>query len=207
MAEQSTTTQGSPRPGAKRKSLSRDRLLIAARKLFVERGFHATRPQDIVRSADVGHGTFYLHFADKRACFLAFVDDARQELSDFVAGRVAKAKGLEATIEAVLTAIFEYSELHPGVLATAMTDDAVIAAGGPQTQAPLLERWGENWAETVRALLADTGGVPAGMDAGIVGQAIVGAIHQATTVAHRRGRPRAVVIKALTKFLARALRP
>ena len=61
------------------------RLKSAARKLFVERGYHATRPQDIAREAGLGHGTFYLHYPDKRACFLAFVEDARQELNALLA--------------------------------------------------------------------------------------------------------------------------
>ena len=43
-----------------------DRLRLAARELFVELGYHETRPQDIARRASVANGTFYLHFADKQ---------------------------------------------------------------------------------------------------------------------------------------------
>lgn len=206
MSENLAPARKTAKPPAKRKAQSRERLLAAARKLFVERGYHDTRPQDIAREADAGHGTFYLHFADKRACFLAFVEESREELSLFVAQRAAKAKGLEGTIEAVLSAIYEYSDLHPGVLATAMTDDVVIASDSADGQTPLLQRWGEQWAETVKTLTAEEGGIPAGWDAGVVGQAIVGAIHQASSVAHRQGKQRAAVVKTLTKFLARALR-
>ena len=206
MSEQISTTRKATKGPVKRKAQSRERILAAARKLFVERGYHDTRPQDISREADVGHGTFYLHFADKRACFLAFVEEAREELSAFVAVRAAKAKGLEGSIEAVLSSIYEYSELHPGVLATAMTDDVVIASDTADGQIPLLQRWGDQWAETVKTLMAEEGGMPAGFDAGVVSQAIVGAIHQASSVAHRQGKSRTMVVKTLTKFLARALR-
>ena len=65
---------------ARRKAETRDRLLSSARKLFVELGYHATRPQDIAREADVAAGTFYTHFADKREAFLAFVAQAGKEL-------------------------------------------------------------------------------------------------------------------------------
>src|SRR3977135_4130861 len=68
----------------RRKPESLARLKQAARKLFVERGYDATRPQDIAREAGLGHGTFYLHYPDKRACFLSFVEDARLELDDHV---------------------------------------------------------------------------------------------------------------------------
>src|ERR1700743_3834419 len=59
---------------ARRKPESLSRLKASARKLFVERGYHATRPQDIAREAGLGHGTFYLHFPDKRPCFPPFLD-------------------------------------------------------------------------------------------------------------------------------------
>jgi AcrR family transcriptional regulator len=43
-----------------------ERLRLAARELFVEVGYHETRPQNIARLAGVANGTFYLHFADKQ---------------------------------------------------------------------------------------------------------------------------------------------
>src|SRR5579859_5926482 len=117
------------------------RLKQAARKLFVERGYDATRPQDIAREAGLGHGTFYLHYPDKRACFLAFVEDAREELHEFMIARQPAEKTLENTIAANLKGIYEYSAEHPGVLAAAMTDELVIDAEGAQAT-PLLVRWG-----------------------------------------------------------------
>src|ERR1700728_1287396 len=83
---------------ARRKPESLAKLKRAARKLFVERAYHAPRPQDIAREPGLGHGTFYLHFPDKRACFLAFVEDARKELDAFLRARVASRKTLEALI-------------------------------------------------------------------------------------------------------------
>ena len=72
-------------PGARpvrRKTGRPHKMKKAARRLFVERGYHATRPQDIgARSRLWGTGTFYLHYEDERACFLAFVEDARVETS------------------------------------------------------------------------------------------------------------------------------
>jgi AcrR family transcriptional regulator len=76
---------------ARRKPESLSKIKVAARKLFAERGYHATRPQDIAREAGLGHGTFYLHYPDKRACFLSFVEDARAELHEHIRGRSAAA--------------------------------------------------------------------------------------------------------------------
>lgn len=206
MASPTAAVQELPR-GAKRRLESRKRLLATARKLFVERGYHATRPQDIAKAAGLGHGTFYLHFADKRECFLAFVDDAREEVDAAIMRRASKAKDLAGFIEAVLTAIYDYSEEHPGLLATALSDEAVIATGGgSKPEKTLLHRWGEEWSELLKthsknALVARDFDLP------ILGQAIVGAIQQASSFAFRSGRSRAILVKTLTQMIVRALAP
>ena len=192
--------------GAKRRLESRKRLLAAARKLFIAKGYHATRPQDISRAAALGHGTFYLHFKDKRECFLAFVDEARAELDAAVIARTTGAKNLSQVLEAALIAIYDYAEENPGVLSTAMMDEAVIASGGDGAEDTLIQRWGEEWGELLREQ-AKQGLVAKDYDFAILGQAIVGAIHQASSHSFRKGRSRATVVKALTQFFVRALSP
>jgi AcrR family transcriptional regulator len=187
----------------RRKPESLARLKQAARKLFVERGYDATRPQDIAREAGLGHGTFYLHYPDKRACFLSFVEDARLELDDHVRARRAFSASLEQRIASTLTAIYEYADSHPGVLRAAMTDAQVIDADGIEAQ-PLLMQWGAEWAELVRGAARNGG---AAYDADIIGQAIAGALHQASRESHRSGRSRDALVKNLTAFLTRALKP
>ena len=189
---------------ARRKPESLAKLKKAARKLFVERGYHATRPQDIAREAGLGHGTFYLHYPDKRACFLSFVEDARQELDEHIRARVDQGQPLETLIANTLAGIFEYSQNHPGVLNAAMTDEVVIDAEGVQAT-PLLQRWGADWAEFVRAAAA-RGEVSVDYDLDIIGQAILGAIHQAGSEGFRSGRNREDVVNNLTRFLVRALK-
>ena len=60
----------------------RDAILAAAFEEFAERGFAATRLDDVARRADVAKGTIYLHFADKEALFEELI---RIELSPVVA--------------------------------------------------------------------------------------------------------------------------
>lgn len=190
---------------ARRKPESLAKIKKAARKLFVERGYHATRPQDIAREAGLGHGTFYLHYPDKRACFLAFVDDAREELDEYLTARRLPGQTLEQMIATALDAIFEYSESHPGVLNAAMTDEAIIDAEGVAAK-PLLDRWGLDWG-IILGVLVEDGRAVNGYDTEIVGQAILGAIHQTATEAGRSARDRETVVKNLTRFLVRALAP
>jgi AcrR family transcriptional regulator len=200
----------SPKPAGearapRRKPESLAKIKKAARKMFVERGYHATRPQDIAREAGLGHGTFYLHFPDKRACFLSFVDDARQELDAYVRERAEPHTSLEDLIGSTLHAIFEYSHTHPGVLNAALTDEAIIDAEGAQA-VPLVQQWGYDWGAIVLKA-AGAGQIMPFYDSDIIGQAIVGAIHQATSEAARTDRSRNDVVRNLQQFLVRALRP
>lgn len=194
-----------PVRSVRRKPESLAKLKKAARKLFVERGYHATRPQDIAREAGLGHGTFYLHFPDKRACFLAFVEEARQELDAYTRARASETSSLEELIANSLNAVYDYSESNPGVLHAAMTDEAVIDAEGVQAT-PLLQRWGYDWASFVRHAAAH-GQAVKNFNPDIVGQAILGAIHQAASEGSSTGRKRREVIDNLTRFLVRALKP
>jgi AcrR family transcriptional regulator len=191
--------------GGRRKPDSLSRLKQAARRLFVERGYDATRPQDIAREAGLGHGTFYLHYPDKRACFLAFVEDARRELDAHLRAHRLPDQSFEQRIAANLHAIHDYSDHHPGVLRVAMTDERLIDAEGVEGR-PLLMRWGSEWAELIGDAIRE-GKACSSYDVEIIGQAIVGALHQSSREAHRSGRDRAALVENLIRFLTRALKP
>jgi AcrR family transcriptional regulator len=59
----------------RRRARTRAELLAAAKRLFASKGFHATKIADIAAAADVGTGTFYLHFDTKEALFADLVKE------------------------------------------------------------------------------------------------------------------------------------
>src|SRR5499425_658390 len=65
-------------------------LLEAAERVIAAKGYHQTRIADIANEADVGLGTFYLHFKTKNEIFIELIDygagDLRQELVEAKAG-------------------------------------------------------------------------------------------------------------------------
>ncbi len=67
---------------------TRSRLLTAAVDVFEQRGYHATRVDDIVKVANTSHGTFYIYFTNKEDVFRALIADAARDL-----GQVAKSLG------------------------------------------------------------------------------------------------------------------
>jgi AcrR family transcriptional regulator len=60
----------------RRKQRTRDELFAAATRVLAEKGLHATKIADIAAAADVGVGTFYLHFDTKESLYDALVEDA-----------------------------------------------------------------------------------------------------------------------------------
>jgi len=59
----------------RRRERTRQDLLGAAERVLADKGLHHTKISDIAAAADVGVGTFYLHFPTKEALFDAVVED------------------------------------------------------------------------------------------------------------------------------------
>jgi len=187
----------------RRKAETRDRLLGAARALFATDGYDATRPQDIARAADVAIGTFYVHFSDKRAAFLAFTEAAAHELMERIRARSADASGFEARLRASLEAILEFSSENPGVLAAAFADEAVLAAAST-SDVSLRDRLAQSLAEGLREGMRRRE-LRRDYDATAIAHAIVGLMQQGLRFGTRARISREALLDNLVRFCARAL--
>lgn len=58
----------------------------AARRVFGERGYHRTHIADIIESAGIARGTFYLYFESKGAIFVELLDELLDELRESIVG-------------------------------------------------------------------------------------------------------------------------
>jgi AcrR family transcriptional regulator len=66
---------------AERAEATREALIAAARRLFVEKGYFATSTEEIVAAAGAGtRGALYHHFGDKRALFFAVFERVEEDL-------------------------------------------------------------------------------------------------------------------------------
>lgn len=61
-------------------AFTRTTLLKAARRLFAQKGYHATGTHDLVAAAHVSRGALYHHFGNKEALFEAVFRDVEEEL-------------------------------------------------------------------------------------------------------------------------------
>lgn len=62
------------------KEKRRGDILEAAKRLFAERGFHATRMSDVATAAGVSHGTIFWHFGSKEELFHVLMDEEERAL-------------------------------------------------------------------------------------------------------------------------------
>jgi AcrR family transcriptional regulator len=189
----------------RRKAATRRRLLDAATRLFAKQGFEATRPQDIAREADVAIGTFYLHFADRRAAFLAFTERAAEELMEHARERASNQGPFDTRLRAYLAALLDYVDENPGVIGAAFANEAVIGAEPAQgASGSLRDRLAQGLADGLRRGMA-SGEFRSDYDPQLVGYAMVGLIQQALTRGTQLGLDRESVLDQITRFCAQAL--
>ena len=94
----------------RRRERTRRELLAAAARVLAEKGLHRTKISDIAAAADVGVGTFYLHFPDKEALFDAVVEETVARLKKTVDAARVKAAGPVEKIRAANAAFFRFAQ-------------------------------------------------------------------------------------------------
>jgi AcrR family transcriptional regulator len=86
----------------------RGRLICAVTDSVADKGYAATSVADVIERAGVSRKTFYAHFADKEACFLAAYDTGAEAI---YAAMVEAVQGLETwdeILESVLATWLEF---------------------------------------------------------------------------------------------------
>jgi len=72
----------------RRRLQTRKRLIQATHNLLVEEGYDAISIQDITDSADLGRGTFYIHFKDKEDAIWTLFQEMIQEFEREMHGKL-----------------------------------------------------------------------------------------------------------------------
>ncbi|RXT14012.1 TetR/AcrR family transcriptional regulator [Ammoniphilus sp. CFH 90114] len=62
-----------------RSQQTRQRLLKAAREVFLEEGFHKATVSQIIKRAKTGYGTAYVHFSGKDELLIVLMDDVMEK--------------------------------------------------------------------------------------------------------------------------------
>lgn len=99
--------EGGRAPLSERGRRTRERLIVAARGVFEERGFDATRMGDIAAAAGVSHGTVYTWFPTKEDALHATVDSITDQMYS-----VLSTPDISDPIERISVANARYLAVH-----------------------------------------------------------------------------------------------
>jgi len=138
-------TQGEPPPdrtSAGRKTW--EALMDAGRKVFVERGYHATRVSDVVEAAGVSRGAFYRYFENKDQLARSLATRAMQTVSRVLSEIPAPAVNDGASEKAVLRRWlrrYDLTQANQAAMLRVWVDAALQDATLRANSAPALD-WG-----------------------------------------------------------------
>ena len=107
-----------PLPKSAKAQRTRQKILEAARAVFAERGFAKATAEEISTKAQVGYGTFYLYFTDKRQALhtiLAEVDDQLYQLRS-PEEKITMGLGALAPIKATISGFFDSFKANADIL-------------------------------------------------------------------------------------------
>src|SRR5437868_7088049 len=96
------------RRSSRKKARTRAELLAAARQVFAARGYHDASIAEITQAADVGVGTFYLHFHDKDDAFHTLLDEGFREMREQITNTLQQGQHRH-TIPLVIRTVFRHA--------------------------------------------------------------------------------------------------
>lgn len=153
-------------------------VLKVARKVFSQKGYHATSINDLIESAEIARGTFYLYFESKRAIFDELLDglvttlQAQVRRIEVGPSAPAPVEQLNATVDRVLKTLLDNREMARILLREAVGIDTDF-------DRKLFDFYGRIEAMFVSAL--NTGrqlGLVRPCDANVVARCILGSVKE-----------------------------
>ncbi|HET6448633.1 MAG TPA: helix-turn-helix domain-containing protein [Conexibacter sp.] len=133
----------------------RGRLLEAMAQCVAERGYAATTVAHVIARAGVSRKTFYEHFADKRACFLAAWEVGTEILLDQVLAAGAEADGWRARLRAGADAFLEVLAAEPDFARSFMVEVLSVGEDALARREEIIERFADALGETHQQALAE----------------------------------------------------
>ncbi|HEX5714324.1 MAG TPA: TetR/AcrR family transcriptional regulator [Solirubrobacterales bacterium] len=106
----------------------RERIITALVDTVAERGYNATTVAHITKAASVSRRTFYEHFADKEACFLAAYEMVADHIRESMQTAAAAFEEWPQQVRAALATMLRFLAGEPELARVCMIEP--IAAGG-----------------------------------------------------------------------------
>jgi AcrR family transcriptional regulator len=151
-------------------AVQRERLIVAMLRAASELGYRETNVQDVIERAGVSRPTFYEHFANKEACFLAAFDATAARLRDRVAAAARKGgDNLRDRLRFGLETILHFAATERDAARTLIVEARAASADAVMRRDDLLDHFADCIDAQVRELLPGAPAYSPVTAAGIVG--------------------------------------
>jgi len=129
----------------------RQRLLDALAAAIAEHGYRHTTVADVVARARTSRRTFYQHFTDRDACFIALLDDANTDMINRISAAVDPCVPWREQVGQAIHAWIAAAEAAPALTLSWIRDVPALGPVARRLQRDMMERF-----ITMLQTLADT---------------------------------------------------
>jgi AcrR family transcriptional regulator len=91
-----------------------EKILAAAKQLFVKQGYTATSMRQIAEKANIGKATIYHHFPDKEAVVMALLDQNTSRMNEVleqVRIETAPRQRIQIAVQSSINFLYEYADI------------------------------------------------------------------------------------------------
>jgi AcrR family transcriptional regulator len=129
----------------------RERLIAAMASSIEEKGYRNTSVADVVRIARTSRRTFYEHFEDRGACFLALFEATSGEMMHAIAAAMLLGAHWEGLIDAAVGAYLDVVAAHPALFESFTHELPALGRAGVERTRGVNERFVELLVELAEA--------------------------------------------------------
>jgi AcrR family transcriptional regulator len=194
-----------PRPLA----THRERLLAAMASSIEQKGYRDTSVADVVRLARTSRRSFYEHFGDRDACFLALFDATTEHTMDAIAGAVRADASLGEQVDAAVGSYLDCVAAQPELFRSFSRELPALGRAAAERERAVVERFAAlliGLVESARGQHAELDARPLRRDTALV---IVGGLRELTVSAFEERRDvrelRATAVAVVKVILAAAV--
>jgi AcrR family transcriptional regulator len=119
----------------------RERLIAAMASAIESSEYRETTVADVVRIARTSRRTFYEHFEDREACFLALFDAVNDEMMEQVAAAVRPDRSLEEQVDSALDAYIDGVTAQPALYRSFVHELPSLGRPGADRMTGVTERF------------------------------------------------------------------
>ena len=133
-------------------SITRDRIIEQATRLFVSRGYHAMSMREIAEAVGVTKAALYYHFSDKEALFVAVLTASLDRLAAILTAARATGRTAREQVREMLNGIFAQLPEQRAIVRVARQE---MAALSQETLEQFGRLYDAKFVGQVEAILAD----------------------------------------------------